>query len=62
VDLKIDEQGAVIGTVKVLLNGPDALRWRQLSLTVDEDEVPKQFNESLREKLPQGGFRRGRTL
>lgn len=53
-DRKIDEQGAVIGAVEVLLNGPEALRWRQLSLTADEDEVRKQFNESLREILPQG--------
>jgi Domain of Unknown Function with PDB structure (DUF3857)/Transglutaminase-like superfamily len=53
-DLKIDEQGAVGGTVKALLNGPEALRWRQLSLTADEDEVRKQFNESLRQILPQG--------
>jgi hypothetical protein len=53
-DLKIDEQGAIAGTVKILSSGPEALHWRQLSLTADEDEVRKQFNESLRRILPQG--------
>jgi hypothetical protein len=36
------------------MNGPAALYWRQLNLTSDAAEVKKQFNESLRELLPQG--------
>ena len=53
-DLTLDAQGGVAGTVKILMNGPAALRWRQLNLTTDPEEVKKQFNESLRELLPQG--------
>jgi len=53
-DLTLDAQGNVTGTVKVLMNGPAALRWRQLNLTADTSEVQRQFNESLRGVLPQG--------
>jgi hypothetical protein len=53
-DLTLDAHGAVTGTVKILMNGPAALYWRQLNLTSDAAEVKKQFNESLRELLPQG--------
>jgi hypothetical protein len=53
-DLTLDGSGAIAGTVKVLMNGPEALRWRQLNLTADSEEVRKRFNESLRQLLPQG--------
>jgi hypothetical protein len=53
-DLTLDATGAITGTIKILMNGPEALRWRQLNLTADAEEVKKQFNESLRELLPEG--------
>jgi hypothetical protein len=53
-DLTLDAHGAVTGTIKILMNGPAALYWRQLGLTSDAEEVKKQLNESLRELLPQG--------
>jgi hypothetical protein len=53
-ELTLDAQGGVAGTVKILMNGPAALYWRQLNLTTDPDEVKKQFDESLRDVLPQG--------
>jgi hypothetical protein len=53
-DLTLDTTGALTGTVKILMNGPEALRWRQLNLTTDGDEVKKEFNESLRSLLPEG--------
>jgi hypothetical protein len=53
-DLTIDAHGAVTGTVKIVMNGPQALHWRQLNLVADPDEVKKQFNESLQSILPQG--------
>jgi len=53
-DLTVDAQGGITGTVKILMNGTAALHWRQLNLTSDPEEVRKQFNESLRELLPQG--------
>jgi hypothetical protein len=53
-DLDIDAEGAVKGAVRVAMVGPEALRWRQLSLENDQDEVKKQFNESLQNELPDG--------
>ncbi|MGD0547899.1 MAG: DUF3857 domain-containing protein [Terracidiphilus sp.] len=53
-DLAIDAQGGVAGTVKLLMNGPAALRWRQLSLTSGQEEVKKRLNESLIGLLPPG--------
>jgi hypothetical protein len=53
-NLSIDESGNVQGTVQFILNGPDALFWRQLALKNDEAEAKKRFNESVRELLPEG--------
>jgi Domain of Unknown Function with PDB structure (DUF3857)/Transglutaminase-like superfamily len=53
-DLSVDAQGNISGTVKVLINGPEALRWRQLNLTADPGEVQRQISESLHRMLPQG--------
>jgi len=53
-ELTLDAQGGATGTVKILMNGPVALYWRQLNLTTDPDEVKKRFDESLHEVLPQG--------
>jgi hypothetical protein len=53
-DLTVDAQGGISGTVKILMNGPAALHYRQLNLTSDPEEVKKQLNESLRNLLPQG--------
>jgi hypothetical protein len=53
-ELTVDVQGGSAGTVKILMNGPAALRWRQLGLTSDPEEVKKQLSESLQDLLPQG--------
>ncbi|MBS1805934.1 MAG: DUF3857 domain-containing protein [Acidobacteria bacterium] len=53
-DISVDSQGAAKGTVKILMNGPDALRWRQLNLTADTMEVRRQLSASLIASLPQG--------
>jgi uncharacterized protein DUF3857/transglutaminase superfamily protein len=53
-ELTLDAQGGMTGTVKILINGPAALHWRQLNLTTDGDEVKKQFDDSLHEVLPRG--------
>ena len=53
-DLTINEAGNVRGSVRYVMTGPDALYWRQLALENDEEEVKKQFNESMRESLPEG--------
>jgi len=53
-DLTIDGTGNVDGTVRFFMTGPDALHWRQLSLENDQDEVKKQFDESIQSELPDG--------
>jgi hypothetical protein len=53
-NLDIDESGGVKGAVRFVMTGQDALHWRQLTLENDEDEVKKQFNESMRAYLPEG--------
>lgn len=53
-DLDIDASGNVKGTIRFVMRGQEALRWRQLVLRSDETEVKKQFNEAIRNYLPQG--------
>lgn len=53
-DLTVDEGGAVNGVIRFVLKGQDALYWRQLSLENDQGEVKKQFNESMRDAIPDG--------
>lgn len=61
-DLTVDASGAVSGTVKILMNGPAALYWRQLNLTTDPGEVQKLFDQSVHELLPRGISREAEKL
>jgi hypothetical protein len=53
-DLELGPDGSLTGTIRFVLSGQDALRWRQLTLQNDEDEVKKRFNEWTREFVPEG--------
>ena len=53
-DLTVDARGNLAGTVKILMNGPSALTWRQLNLIAGEDEFRKQVAASLPTLLPAG--------
>jgi len=53
-DLYIDTDGNVNGSVRFVMTGPTSLYWRQLALENDEEEVKKQFDESLTAQLPEG--------
>lgn len=53
-NLNVDESGNVKGIVRFLMTGPNSLRWRQLALETDEEEVKKQFIESIQADLPDG--------
>jgi hypothetical protein len=44
----------VAGRIQYILQGQEALRWRQIAVENDEDEVKKKFNEWLQESLPEG--------
>lgn len=47
----IHADGTVSGTVKILMNGPAALQWRQLNLAAGAEEVKRRLNDGLRELL-----------
>jgi len=53
-DLTVDAKGDVKGTLRFVIAGPEALYWRQLTLENDQDEVKKQFNDSMKEYIPEG--------
>jgi hypothetical protein len=53
-DLTLEADGNVTGTVRYILTGQAALRWRQLSLRNDLEEVKKQFKEAIRDDIPDG--------
>ncbi len=53
-DLTLDGIGNVSGSVRFVLTGGEALRWRQLALENDAEEVEKQFDESIKESIPEG--------
>ena len=52
--LTIDPTGQLSGSVRFVMSGPEALRWRQMTLESDEDEVKKKFNESIQDQFPDG--------
>ncbi len=53
-DLTLDEHGGVTGTLTVVMDGQEALRWRQIAIENDIDEVKKRFDKSLEEIMPDG--------
>lgn len=53
-DVTIDKEGNLKGSARVSMVGPSALHWRQMALQNDEDEVKKNFNESLKGMVPDG--------
>jgi hypothetical protein len=52
--LKMNEQGAVSGTIQVAFTGAPALAWRQRALQTDRAQVEKDLEDELRAQLPDG--------
>ena len=53
-ELTVDPHGAVTGTIRILMAGQEALRWRQVALQNDDAELKKDFDRSLERILPDG--------
>jgi hypothetical protein len=53
-DLTIGLDGGVKGTVRISMDGPAAILWRERAVENDEDEVKKQFNEYMHGLIPDG--------
>lgn len=53
-DITLDAHGGITGTLRIIMSGQEALRWRQRALRNDETEVKKQFDEDLEGQIPDG--------
>jgi hypothetical protein len=53
-DVTLDSKGAVTGSFRFVMNGQEALYWRQRALTSDLDEVKKQFDRWIESIFPSG--------
>ena len=53
-DLDVDAQGTVTGTLRFVMSGQEALRWRQEALENDETELKKEFDSELQAIVPVG--------
>jgi hypothetical protein len=53
-DVTLDAHGAMTGNLQIVMNGQEALRWRQAALRNDDAEVKKQFDHELENIVPEG--------
>ena len=53
-ELSLDAAGKISGVVKVIMKGPQALYWRQLSLTTSPAETERVFAGRMQDLLPTG--------
>jgi hypothetical protein len=53
-NITIDAHGAITGQLTFAMTGQEALRWRQIALRNDLEEVKKQFDNSLESIVPAG--------
>ncbi|HXR40356.1 MAG TPA: DUF3857 domain-containing protein [Terracidiphilus sp.] len=53
-DVTVDPHGGVTGNFRFVINGQEALRWRQAAIESDPAEVNKRFDRWLESMVPQG--------
>jgi hypothetical protein len=53
-NLTVDAHGQVTGTIRMMLTGQEALKWRQRALVIDEQELKKEYDKSIEEIIPDG--------
>ncbi len=54
-DVYIDAQGGITGRINIVMNGQNALHWRQRALREDDSELKKEFDrEELEGNVPDG--------
>jgi hypothetical protein len=53
-DVTLDAQGGITGSLRFVMSGQEAMRWRQAALRNDEPEVKKQFDHELESIIPEG--------
>lgn len=52
--LTLGADGAVQGTIQVIMKGEDALRWRQDALNNDAEQAQKDFEKAMQGRVPDG--------
>jgi hypothetical protein len=53
-DVQVDADGKVHGTLRITMTGSEALAWRQRLISTDEDQIKKEFEDSIQEDVPAG--------
>jgi hypothetical protein len=53
-DLEINADGKVDGTIRFVMTGPVALRWRQAALENDQEQMKRVFDHELESIVPEG--------
>ena len=52
--LKIQPDGKVTGTIRMVLTGTSALRWREFALSNDEEALKQQYTATIQQQMPAG--------
>lgn len=52
--LQIEPDGKVSGSIRIILTGSPALRWREFALSNDETALKEQFQETVQQQMPPG--------
>ncbi|MGA7523263.1 MAG: DUF3857 domain-containing protein [Acidobacteriaceae bacterium] len=53
-DLQMGADGSVKGTIRIVMIGAEALRWRQRALTTDVATAKKEFEDEMQQRVPDG--------
>ena len=53
-DLTLGADGKVQGQIRIVMNGEEALRWRQFALSNDEEAAKKAFEKGIQARVPDG--------
>ncbi len=53
-EIDVAADGSATGTVRVVMTGPESLHWRQAAIRDGSDAVKKDFNDALKDAVPEG--------
>lgn len=53
-DLMLDPDGKVMGQIRVVMNGSEALHWRQVALGSDAEATGKAYEKMMQARVPDG--------
>ncbi|HUA98684.1 MAG TPA: DUF3857 domain-containing protein [Terracidiphilus sp.] len=53
-EVTISGNGSVTGQIRIIMGGQAAMRWRQIAIENDMDEVKKRFDREIQSEVPEG--------